>query len=186
MGVRLLIIAVIAVVAALSAPRFAPEMLANLVGRGAAEAPAGDDRPAERQAVNSRRMILDADRRGHFLVDASVNGRRIEAMVDTGASTVALNAETARRLGINPPRSAYTIPVSTANGTVSAAGVALSEVRLGGIRLRNVDAMVVPDGLLETNLLGMSFLGRLSKFELSGPVSSSSSSLPFPPAGALL
>ncbi|MCB1488429.1 MAG: TIGR02281 family clan AA aspartic protease [Bauldia sp.] len=165
MGARLLVIAAVVVVAALSLPKFAPDLLANLVGHSAAPA---SDEPEQRQALNSRRMILEADQRGHFLVDASVNGRAIEAMVDTGASTVALNAETARRLGVNPPIRTYTIPVSTANGTVRAAGVSLSEVRLGGIRLHNVEAMVLPDGLLATNLLGMSFLGRLSKFELSG------------------
>ena len=167
MGPRLLIIAVVAVAAAVGVPKLAPGLLANLVGHRVIEPPARGE-PARRQVVNSRRMILEADRRGHSLVDAAVNGRAIEAMVDTGASTVALNAETARRIGINPPRSAYTIPVSTANGTVEAAGVALSEVRLGGIRMRDVEALVVPDGLLQTNLLGMSFLRRLSKFELSG------------------
>ncbi len=183
MGARLFILVAIAVAAAVTVPKLAPGVLANLVTSRPADPadPVGDATPApaaapERdaaarpsQSLNTRRMILEADPRGHFLVDASVNGRKVAAMVDTGASTVALGAETARRLGINPPKSAYTVPVSTANGIVEAANVTLSEVRVGGIRVRNVAALVVPDGLLEVNLLGMSFLSRLSKFELSGP-----------------
>jgi aspartyl protease family protein len=90
-------------------------------------------------------------------------------MVDTGASTIALNAETARAIGIRPPRSAFKTPISTANGMVAAAKVTLREVRIGGIRVRDVEALVVPEGLLGINLLGMNFLGRLSKFEISGP-----------------
>lgn len=158
---------------AVMVPKLAPGLLSALMeSRGAPSSPAVAARKAPaspREPLNSRRMILEADRLGHFLVEASVNGRDIEAMVDTGASTVALNAESARRLGINPARSAFTAPISTANGIVAAAPVTLAEVKVGGIRVRNVAAVVVPDGLLQVNLLGMSFLSRLSKFELSGP-----------------
>jgi len=168
----------VAIVAlAVSVPKLAPGVLATLIEAGesgpivaASPPPVPRDAPASlRETLNSRRMILEADRLGHFLVEASVNGRDIQAMVDTGASTVALNAESARRLGINPARSAFTAPISTANGIVAAAPVILAEVKVGGIRVRNVAAVVVPDGLLQVNLLGMSFLSRLSKFELSGP-----------------
>ena len=176
MPLRLLGFAVVIVALAVSVPRLAPGLLSALMeSRGAPSSPSSPAASAREapapppQTLNSRRMILDADRLGHFLVGASVNGRDIEAMVDTGASTVALNAESARRLGINPAPSAFTAPISTANGIVAAAPVTLDEVRVGGIRVRNVAAVVVPDGLLQVNLLGMSFLGRLSKFELSGP-----------------
>ena len=170
---RVLAFAVAVVALAVMVPKLAPGVLSALMeSRGAPSSPAASARQAPaplRETLNSRRMILEADRLGHFLVGASVNGRDIEAMVDTGASTVALNAESARRLGINPAPSAFTAPISTANGVVAAAPVTLSEVRVGGIRVRNVAAVVVPDGLLQVNLLGMSFLSRLSKFELSGP-----------------
>jgi aspartyl protease family protein len=177
LALRFLGFAVAIVALAVMVPKLAPGVLGALMeGRGAvatlpsSPAAAAREAPASpRETLDSRRMILDADRLGHFLVAASVNGRDIEAMVDTGATTVALNAESARRLGIVPARSAFTAPISTANGIVAAAPVTLDEVRVGGIRLRNVAAVVVPDGLLQVNLLGMSFLGRLSKFELSGP-----------------
>ena len=64
MGPRLLIIAVVAVAAAVGVPKLAPGLLANLVGHRVIEPPARGE-PARRQVVNSRRMILEADRRGH-------------------------------------------------------------------------------------------------------------------------
>lgn len=89
-------------------------------------------------------------------------------MVDTGATTVALTEATARRLGIRPARTDFRYPVATANGTVMVALVELGDVRVGGITVRDVAATVVPGDALRTNLLGMSFLGRLSRFEMAG------------------
>jgi len=170
---RILGFAVAIVALAVSIPKLAPGILSALwENHGAPPSQVTTAReapPSPREPHNSRRMILEADRLGHFLVEASVNGRNIKAMVDTGATTVALRIESTRRLGINPARSAFTAPISTANGIVAAAPVTLDEVKVGGIRVRNVAAVVVPDGLLQVDLLGMSFLGRLSKFELSGP-----------------
>ncbi|HMN84818.1 MAG TPA: TIGR02281 family clan AA aspartic protease [Bauldia sp.] len=65
-------------------------------------------------------------------------------------------------------RSDFRYAVSTANGTVMVAMVELAEVRVGGITVRDVAATVVPGDALRTNLLGMSFLGRLSRFEMAG------------------
>jgi aspartyl protease family protein len=177
--VRLLGLVVVIVVVAVSVPSVAPGIVNGLFGVGApnriAAVPASPvdterTKPAISDAgADGRRMVLDADRSGHFMVEATINGRAITAMVDTGASTVALSAETARKLGISPARSDFNAPLSTANGVVAAAPVTLDEVRVGNLRLRNVSAVVVPEGLLPVDLLGMSFLGRLSKFELSGP-----------------
>ena len=89
-------------------------------------------------------------------------------MVDTGATTVALTEATARRLGIRPARSDYRYPVSTANGVVMVALVTLDEVKVGGIGIRDVEATVIPGDALATNLLDMSFLARLSRFEMAG------------------
>ena len=38
-----------------------------------------------------RTARIDADARGHFVTTAKMNGRRIEVLVDTGATTVAIN-----------------------------------------------------------------------------------------------
>jgi aspartyl protease family protein len=170
--VRILTIVALVVAAALIFPKVAPNLLAGLSENGTPEeiaAPAMTaDQPAPAQpSLTPRRVALNADPRGHFLADAAVNGRSIAMMVDTGATIVAINDATARRLGIAPAASEYVVPISTANGIVKAAPVMLSEVRLGGITVRNVQAVVVPGKALETNLLGMSFLGRLSSFQVA-------------------
>jgi aspartyl protease family protein len=82
-------------------------------------------------------------------------------MVDTGASVIALRQQEASRLGIHPAQRDYTAKVSTANGVVFAAPIELGRVEVGGITVRNVSALVLPDEALQQNLLGMSFLSRI-------------------------
>ena len=88
-------------------------------------------------------------------------------MVDTGASVIALTERDADRLGIRPSRNAFTASVSTANGIVRAAPVMLNSVDIGGLVVRDVRALVVPGGALSENLLGLSYLTRLKRFEYS-------------------
>ncbi len=115
-----------------------------------------------------RRVTLQADGRGHYLTEAAVNGRAIAVMVDTGATSVALRHEDAGALGIRAllPTD-YTVPIATANGTARAARVILGEVRVGDVRVRNVEALVMPERALGTNLLGMSFMRRLKNVEMA-------------------
>lgn len=82
-------------------------------------------------------------------------------MVDTGASVIALRERDAARLGLHPARRDYTVNVSTANGTLKAAPVELNRVEVGGLTVRNVAALVLPDDALSQNLLGMSFLSKV-------------------------
>jgi len=168
---RLIVIVILLAGLAVAVPQVAPAIVHGF-GNGdvPAAAPvvaASVEDAAEDAPLSPRTVTLDADQRGHFLTGVEVNGRKLEAMVDTGATIVALNEASAVRLGIMPPRSAFTEPVSTVNGFVKVAPIMLSEVRVRGIALRNIPAIVVPGTLLETNLLGMSFLGRLSRFEVS-------------------
>lgn len=102
---------------------------------------------------------------GHFWAEAQVNGTRVRFMVDTGASTVALSRTDARRAGVDVDSLRYTVQVGTANGIARAAPVRLDRVAVGGVRLDDVDAMVIEGDVLSTSLLGMSFLGRLSRYE---------------------
>lgn len=109
--------------------------------------------------------VIPRDERGHFQVDGRVDGRRIAFMVDTGASVIALTAVDAAALGIHPAEREFTVAVTTANGTARAAPVRLDMVEIGGVLVRNVAAVVMPDMALSENLLGMSFLSRLRHFE---------------------
>ena len=118
---------------------------------------------------SGRRVTLKADARGHFQAEAAINGRPIGVMVDTGATSVALRYEDAGALGVRPllPTD-YTVPIATANGTARAARITLAEVRIGDVRVKNVEALVMPERSLGTNLLGMSFIRRLKNVELAG------------------
>ena len=86
-------------------------------------------------------------------------------MVDTGASLVALNEKSAARFGLRPTPGDYNATVTTANGTIKAARARPAMIDLGGLVVRDVDAMVLPDEALSENLLGLSFLSRLKRFE---------------------
>ena len=110
---------------------------------------------------------IGGDASGHFRVDGTVNGTHVRFLVDTGATDIALTAFDAQRLGFDPKSLDYTVPYRTANGVAYAARITLDEVAIGSVSVRNVTASVSQEGLDES-LLGMSFLGRLSGFEVSG------------------
>ncbi len=101
---------------------------------------------------------------GHFWAEAKVDGRAVRFLVDTGATAVSLSKADAQRLGIDVAKLNYEYDVVTADGRTRAASVKLGSVAIAGAKVANVDALVIESGL-ETSLLGMSYLGRLSRFE---------------------
>jgi aspartyl protease family protein len=101
---------------------------------------------------------------GHFWAEAQANGRHVRFLVDTGATNVALTGADAERLGLNVSKLDFEVPVQTAAGETRAAMVTLDYVSVAGARVDNVEALVVREGL-GSSLLGMSYLGRLSRFE---------------------
>ena len=115
--------------------------------------------------ASGRTLSIARDARGHFQTDGRIDGQRIDFMVDTGASVIALNEKSAARFGLRPGRGDYNATVSTANGTIKAARTRLAMVEIGGLIVRDVDAMVLPDEALSVNLLGLSFLSKLKRFE---------------------
>ena len=111
-----------------------------------------------------------AGQNGHFIVKAEINGRNVRVMVDTGASAVALSYEDAEDVGLHPGNLDYNVPVSTANGVVKAAGVNLDKVEIDGVRVSDVQGLVMPEGVMRGSLLGMSFLGKLKSFKVEDGV----------------
>jgi aspartyl protease family protein len=110
---------------------------------------------------------LSRNAQGHFQTDGRIDGRRLTFVVDTGASTIALTAETAASLGIHPTPTDFTSAVRTANGVVRVAPVELTMVEIEDITVHNVSAVVMPEGALSDNLLGMTFLSRLHRWEFA-------------------
>jgi aspartyl protease family protein len=107
-------------------------------------------------------IVKGAD--GHFWAEAKVDGRAVRFLIDTGATAVALSQTDAKRLGIDTKGLDYSYKVMTASGQTRAASVKLSSIAVAGAKVRDVDALVIENGL-ETSLLGMSYLGRLSSFQ---------------------
>jgi aspartyl protease family protein len=113
-------------------------------------------------------VTTSRDSGGHYSFNAMANGRPIRIMFDTGASAVVLKAEDAAAIGIREGDLSFSINVRTANGITQAAPITLRSLEIGGIREENVRAMVARPGQLFENLLGMSFLERLSSYEVRG------------------
>jgi aspartyl protease family protein len=116
---------------------------------------------------SDRTVEIRAGRGGHFHTTAYVNGKPVDVMVDTGATMVALTWEDAQRAGLFLKDKDFRHRVSTANGTARVAAVTLESVSIGDIIVRNVQAAVAEPGKLQTTLLGMTFLGELSRTEMT-------------------
>lgn len=114
---------------------------------------------------NEHRIVADA--MGQYSTDAEINGSRIASMlVDTGATTVALSYEDASVIGVFPAPADYKYKVNTANGVAHVAAVKLHDVRVGNLVVYDVEALVGERGALTSSLLGMTFLSKLSRFEV--------------------
>lgn len=114
----------------------------------------------------NRWVEIGPSKYGHFITRIKINGAKVAALIDTGASVVALSYEDAERAGLNPFRLKFDRKVSTANGITHAAEVTLDLVVVEGISVTNVDGMVMRKGAMRGTLLGMSFLRRLSGFRV--------------------
>jgi aspartyl protease family protein len=101
---------------------------------------------------------------GHYWATGDVDGAQVRFLVDTGSSAVTLTATDARRLGIDLSHLHFDQPVFTAAGDERAAPIILDHIEVAGARIDQVRAMVMKEGL-STSLLGMSYLGRLSRIE---------------------
>ena len=141
---------------------------AKAVDKAAAMNAFASMQPQTTGRAGARSVTVPRDSRGHFQTEGRVDGRRLGFMVDTGASVIALNETSAAQIGVRPMRSDYTANVSTANGPVKAARTRLAMVDIGGLVVRDVDALVLPDAALSENLLGLSFLSKLKRFEFAG------------------
>lgn len=115
-----------------------------------------------------RTVTLNPNTYGHYIVEADIGGASVELLTDTGATYVALNYETAIKLGFTGQTLRFTSRSSTANGIARVAPVTLDYVRIGSILVRDVKAVIAEPGKMTQNLLGMSFINRLSGFELRG------------------
>ena len=163
--VRFMTIGVVAALVAMGGAR----LLTALVPANQAPSPAAAVATlradaSDPQASGDREASIAKSSDGHFWAQAEVDGHPVRFLVDTGATAVALTADDARNLGIDPSSLQYQYTVMTASGPAKAAQVKLGFISVGRAEVSDVQAYVIDKGL-ETSLLGMSYLGRLAKFE---------------------
>ncbi|MBT9505717.1 MAG: TIGR02281 family clan AA aspartic protease [Rhodoferax sp.] len=104
------------------------------------------------------KIVLTAGTGGHFLTQGQINGKAVQFLVDTGATSVALSVADAERIGLNY-RAGQAARSSTANGIVPTWRIKLASVRVGDVTMYEVDASVLA-GEMPYVLLGNSFLTR--------------------------
>lgn len=127
-----------------------------------------------RQAVAPQARMLEGGRievpmggDGHFHLTARVNGQPVRFVIDTGATTIALAEDYARRAGIDPDSLAFVGQARTANGMVQTATVMLDSLTIGEIAEYDVPAVILRSDL-DLSLMGMSYLSRFARVSIEG------------------
>lgn len=111
-------------------------------------------------------IVLFATTGGQYETIAFINGVQVPVLIDTGASSVVLASKDAAKLGLNIDELNYSVPVTTANGQTRAAFIRLTQISIGTIVRKNIDALIAQPGGLKQSLLGMSFLEKV-RFEMN-------------------
>ncbi|MCO5156057.1 MAG: TIGR02281 family clan AA aspartic protease [Aquamicrobium sp.] len=173
---RILILAGILAAAFSAVPAMLERQLAPTAGdtepasrETAARPETGQAQPATAAPTShqgGRKMQLAATAGGHFSAEFRLNGRRVPAMIDTGATHIAINRTTARRIGLSVAEADFTGSAETANGRARFAPVVIERIALGRIELDDVQAVVLDDQALSGTLVGMSFLSRLKRYSV--------------------
>ena len=112
-------------------------------------------------------VVVPRSRDAHYYLTLSVNDTPVRFVVDTGATDIVLTREDATRVGLNAEDLNFAGRAFTANGEVRTAFVRLDAVTLGDVTDRNVSA-VVSEGEMSQSLLGMGYLQRWGRIEISG------------------
>ncbi|KIN64880.1 putative aspartyl protease [Sulfitobacter noctilucicola] len=126
-----------------------------------------DARSPQMSVSGSNQISVPRARDGHYYLTAQINDASIRFVVDTGATDMVLTQKDAQRAGIDPDDLAYLGRANTANGEVRTAFVRLDQVALGNVMDRDVPA-VVNEGEMEQSLLGMGYLQRWGRIEITG------------------
>ena len=112
---------------------------------------------AFRLGNNANSVTLQRGLDGHYRAEALINNQKVDVLIDTGATGVAISQSVANKLGL---KSIDAVATNTANGDSVGYMVRLASVKVGGVEANNVAAMIAP-GLDGDVLLGMSYLGRM-------------------------
>ena len=106
---------------------------------------------------------------GHFHIQAEVNGVAVMFLADTGASSIVLAPDDARKLGVDLNRLEFDRFFETANGMVRGSSIRIAELRIGGLQLNDVGASI-NEAPMSESLLGMTFFKRLKSYAVKDDV----------------
>lgn len=120
------------------------------------------------QTVSGDTVRIQMSDDGHFYATAKINGRATRFLIDSGATTTALNERTARAAGV-PVDDPFGAGIETANGRVVARRATIATLELGSITASDLPVVVASE-FGDTNLLGMNFLARLASWRVEGRV----------------
>lgn len=173
MLIRSLVFVAVIAVAAVQAPSLVSRYLETAPEKSGkpASSPKAQAIPVKVEPVWSPGSVqLQPDERGHYNATFKINGKPVEGVIDTGASAVAINESTARRLGYSGNSLDFKYTINTANGQTKGALITLDKIEIGGIRVRDVQAMVSKDEALGFTLIGMTFLKKLDSYRVDNGV----------------
>ena len=126
-----------------------------------------DDLYASQTRFDEAAVVVPRSRDGHYYLTLDINGAATDFVVDTGATDIVLTRADADAAGLEPDDLNFLGRANTANGTVRTAPVRLDSVTIGGFEDRDVYA-VVNGGEMDQSLLGMGYLQRWGRIEISG------------------
>jgi aspartyl protease family protein len=109
---------------------------------------------------------LSRDSNGYFYADVQINGAPVHAVVDTGATVIALSRDDARAAGIATSIGMNDVVGQGADGAVKGEQVMLDRVTLGQKSVEGVPAIVLSNG--GQSLLGQSFLTKFASVKIEG------------------
>jgi len=117
--------------------------------------------PVEQGRETRIPMAID----GHFWVNATLNGKAVRFLVDSGATMTTIDRDTAIAAGVavSPRRDQF---VRTGNGVIRVSTGRASELEVGEIQRRDVALQVAEND--DLNVLGMNFLSTLSRWSVEG------------------
>lgn len=121
------------------------------------------------QTVTGETIEIRRQDDGHYWLQVDVNGKPVRFMIDSGATTTAVNADTANEAGIEVDSSGYPVVLSTANGRVTAQRGVIKSLIIGD-HVINQHPVVVSETFGETNVLGMNFLDTMKRWKVEGNI----------------
>lgn len=124
---------------------------------------------APRQSSDEQGIRLVRQDDGHFWLRAAINNQNVDFMVDSGATTTAINANTARQIGLKADSSKLPIELETANGRISVASATVPSIVVGEYQVDDHD-VVISDKFGDTNVVGMNFLDSFGTWSVTGDV----------------